>query len=120
MKNKNIIFIISFCILLIILMHNFCFAATSTKMDTSITIDPTAANESETQTRKFLGAIQLVGSVASVIALAVIGIRYMMSSLEEKAEMKGVLIYYVIGCALVFATSNLLSVVYNAIIDLNL
>ena len=53
MKNKNIIFIISFCILLIILMHNFCFAATSTKMDTSITIDPTAANESETQTRKF-------------------------------------------------------------------
>ena len=118
MKNKKIIFITSFCILLIILMHNFCFGVTSTKMDTSININQEAVNESKAQTQKFLGAIQLVGSVASVIALAVIGIRYMMSSLEEKAEMKGVLIYYVIGCALVFATSNLLSVVYNVIVDL--
>lgn len=118
MKNKKIIFIISLSILLIVLLHNFCFGAANTMMDTNININKAAIDESKMQTQKFLGAIQLVGSVASVIALAVIGMRYMMSSLEEKAELKGVLIYYVIGCVLVFATSNLLSVVYNAIKDM--
>lgn len=118
MKNKKIVFIISFSILIIISLYNFCFGATSTQMDTNISINQNAVNESRAQTQRFLSVIQLIGSVASVIALAVIGIRYMMSSLEEKAEMKGVLIYYVIGCVLVFATSNLLSVMYNAIIDL--
>ena len=56
-----------------------------------------------------------MGSILSVAALMIIGFRYMLSSLEEKAAMKGILIYYVVGCVLVFATSNILSIVYDII-----
>ena len=35
-----------------------------------------------------LGAVQLIGSIVSVITLAVIGIKYMVGSTEEKAEYK--------------------------------
>ena len=60
----------------------------------------------------------MAGSVISVIALLIIGFRYMMSSLEDRAAMKGVMIYYIIGAVLVFATSNVLSIVYNVINDI--
>lgn len=62
-----------------------------------------------------LGTLQTIGSVCSVIALVIIGLRYMLSSLEEKANMKGVLIYYVVGAVLVFATSNVVGLFYDII-----
>ena len=65
-----------------------------------------------------LGTVQVVGSIISVIALIIIGIRYMISSVEEKANLKGVLIYYIIGAVLVFATSNILSIVYKVLNNL--
>ena len=64
---------------------------------------------------KMVGIFQVVGSVISIIALVIIGFRYMFSSVQEKAEVKGVIGYYIVGAILVFATSNVLSVVYNVI-----
>lgn len=85
-----------------------------------ITIGGTGSIHTATSTiETVLGTIQVIGSVASVMALAIIGIRYMISSLEEKAAMKGVLIYYIIGAVLVFATSNILGVVYKTVTKLN-
>lgn len=86
-------------------------------MDTDISIgnNKDAINSSKGFTEKILGYVQAIGSVISVVALLIIGIRYMVSSLEEKAQMKGLIIYYVIGAVLVFATSNLLSVAYKVI-----
>ena len=60
-----------------------------------------------------LGIIQTVGSVISVIALAVIGIKYMLGSVEEKAEYKKTMMPYIIGAIMVFATSNIVSILYN-------
>ena len=62
---------------------------------------------------KILGVIQVCGSVISVIMLAVIGIRYMIGSLEEKAKYKESLLPYIIGCVLVFGISNIASVIYK-------
>lgn len=61
----------------------------------------------------FITILQYVGSIASVICIIVIGIRYMMGSVEEKAQYKKTLMPYLIGAALVFATTNILSIVYN-------
>lgn len=92
------------------------FMQDDTHMDININWGQSGAEStSKTITEKLLGVFQAIGSVISVIALVIIGFRYMFSSLEEKAQMKGVLIYYVIGAVLVFATSNILSIVYNAI-----
>lgn len=101
-------------LLLLMILNNNVYA--SGTIDTNITIGGTdAIYANKTMTETLLGVIQTVGSVISVLALVIIGIRYMLSSVEEKASMKGVLIYYVVGAVLVFATSNLLSIVYNVI-----
>lgn len=75
-------------------------------------------SSSKTMTEKIVGTLQVLGSVLSVVALLVIGFRYMFSSLEDRASMKGVLIYYVIGAVMVFATSQLLGVAYKVLWNL--
>lgn len=62
---------------------------------------------------KVITVVQTVGSIASVICLIVIGVKYMTGSVEEKAEYKKTLVPYVIGAALIFSITNLLSIVYH-------
>ncbi len=45
---------------------------------------------------KILGVIQTVGSLMSVICLIVLGVKYMMGSVEEKAQYKKTLMPYFI------------------------
>lgn len=111
MKRKLITFLI-IMVVMIMAMSSVVFAK---KINTTITIDPVAAGATNEITGRILGRIQVIGSIISVVALIVIGIRYMLSSVQEKANLKGVLIYYIIGAVLVFATSNVLSIVYNII-----
>ena len=49
--------------------------------------------------------IRLVGTFIAVGVLMVIGIRYMMGSLEERASYKKSMIPYVIGCFILFGAS---------------
>ena len=68
---------------------------------------------------KIIGAFQAIGSIVSVFALILIGIKYMMGSIEEKAEYKETMIYYIIGAILVFAISNISAMIYKFSISLN-
>lgn len=65
----------------------------------------------------FLGFFQMLGSIISVICLVVMGVKYMMGSVEEKAEYKKTLLPYMIGAFMVFSTVNLLQVVYKIVIN---
>lgn len=62
---------------------------------------------------KVIQIVSTVGSIASVIVLVVLGLKYMMGSAEEKAEYKKTLLPYIIGAALVFAASSIAGIVYN-------
>ncbi len=62
--------------------------------------------------------ITTVGSICSVVVLIILGIKYMMGSVEEKAEYKKTLLPYAIGAGMVFAASSLVSVIYNIAINL--
>ena len=62
---------------------------------------------------RILGIVQVIGSIAAVIILVVLGIKYMMGSAEEKAEYKKTMIPYIIGAILIFAASNLASMIYS-------
>lgn len=44
-----------------------------------------------------LGGVQIIGSAISVICLVVLGIKYMMGSVEEKANYKKTLVPYLLG-----------------------
>lgn len=111
---KKTIKLLLMCILVIITIQSTVLADNS--IDTNYKIGTTTAiHENDDMIKNVLGILQVIGSIISVIALSIIGIRYMLSSLETRAEMKGVIIYYIIGAVLIFATSNVLSVVYNLI-----
>lgn len=60
-----------------------------------------------------IGVVQTIGSIVSVAVLAVIGIKYMMGSVEERAEYKKTMMPYIIGAILVFGITNLLGIVVN-------
>ena len=52
-----------------------------------------------------LGIITNVGMIVAVIIVAVLGVKYMMGSTEEKAEYKKSMIPYLVGAVLVFGAS---------------
>ena len=60
-----------------------------------------------------LGIIQVVGVVVSVGALTIIGIKYMMGSVEERAEYKKTLKPYIIGAFILFTGSFLPNLIYQ-------
>ena len=62
---------------------------------------------------KIIGAVQLVGSLVSIIALILIGIKYMVSSVEEKAANKETYIFYAIGAILIFGISNITQIIFD-------
>lgn len=64
-----------------------------------------------------IGVIQLVGSLISVGVLVVIGIRYMMGSVEERASYKKAMTPYLIGAVMLFAITNILAIIVNLVKD---
>ena len=62
---------------------------------------------------KILTVITTVGMVLSVVIVAILGVKYMMGSTEEKAEYKKTMIPYLVGAVLVFGASAIGQMVYN-------
>lgn len=62
-----------------------------------------------------VGFIQVIGSAISVISLVVIGIKYVMGSVEEKAEYKQTLKPYLIGAIMLFGITNILAIIENVV-----
>ena len=57
----------------------------------------------------------MIGSIVSVAALILIGIKYILGSVEEKAEYKKTLKPYLIGAVMVFAITNLLGIIQGIV-----
>lgn len=62
---------------------------------------------------KILTIITYVGMVLAVVLVAILGIKYMMGSTEEKAEYKKSMIPYLVGAVLVFGASAIGRMVVN-------
>lgn len=75
--------------------------------------DTPDSEELTTKTGKVLGVIQTVGSVLSVIILIVIGIKYMIGTVEEKAEYKKTFWFYIVGIFLLFTGTLLPKLIYD-------
>ena len=75
-------------------------------------------SESEIQPFKnkvgyILGAIRNISTVVAVITLMVIGFRYIVGSVEEKAKYKETMYPYIIGAVLAVAGTSIVSYIYN-------
>ena len=113
-KVMKILFIV------LILLSIFCVTVNAAKKDTSgvtpsgyVGTDVEGIDSVNTVGNQIIRIVSTVGSIASVIVLVVLGLKYMMGSAEEKAEYKKTLLPYVIGAALVFAASTIATVIFN-------
>ena len=118
MKNYKVLNLIILMIIIfagIIFSYNISYAEELPLGDLNEYVrEPTTSPDKfHEKVNNFITVIHVVGSIASVVALIIIGIRYMYSSVEEKAEYKKTMLGYIIGCALVFSIVNILGVVYD-------
>ena len=105
-------------ILLVVMLMSFAsvvFAATSVDPGTwkNQPGDKIKTDDITNFSASLINVISIVGSAAAIITLIVLGIKYMMGSAEEKAEYKKTMIPYLIGAILIFAASNIASMIYS-------
>lgn len=112
MKTNKILKIMSVLLLILMLisMATNVFALTPENVKAS---DTNADTSITTFGGKILSVITTTGIVVSVIILAVIGIKYMLGSAEEKAEYKKTFVPYIVGAALLFSASAIANIVYQ-------
>ena len=60
-----------------------------------------------------LNAITVTGVVIAVITVMFLGIKYMVGSVEEKAEYKKTMMPILVGMILLFCTSTIVSIIWN-------
>ena len=75
--------------------------------------DNIGSQKLENKANIILGTIKILGIVASVAMLIVIGIKYMLGSVEEKAEYKKTLVPYLVGAFLLFTGSLVPQLIYQ-------
>ena len=66
-----------------------------------------------TKAGKIMGMIRNVAAIAAVIIIMVLGVKYMLGSVEEKAEYKKSFMPLIIGIVLVVAASAIASFIFN-------
>lgn len=69
--------------------------------------------------KTILTAITITGVVICVITVMFLGMKYMVGSVEEKAEYKKTMLPIVVGMILLVCTSTIVSIIYNIVSQLN-
>lgn len=63
--------------------------------------------------KKVFGILRVVGTILSVVILTAIGLKFMMGSVEEKAEYKKSLLPYAVGAFIIFTGSWLPQFIFD-------
>ena len=113
-KNKKIVLLLLILLLIIVFINNNVLAITINTNES----DPGRVNTDEATkitdaAGRVLAAIRNVGAAISVIVLSIIGLKYMLCSVEEKANYKENMIPYVIGCTLLLMATTIPSLIYS-------
>jgi len=113
-KTKIILFIL---IILSIILIPLTIKATQINPDAYYSKGPSASEVKDMYVYggRAVGIIQIVGTIVSAGTLVIIGIRYIIASVEEKAEYKERMVPYVIGAVLLFGASNIVNIGYKFI-----
>ena len=77
------------------------------------TVFATQVQDIDASSSKILGVIQVIGVVISVVMLIAIGIKYMVGSVEEKAEYKSSLKPYIIGTFVLFTGTMIPNIIFK-------
>ena len=80
--------------------------------------EPTVNDSPEflTSAGEIIGIIQYAGIIVSVLILTIIGIKYLLSSVEGKAEYKKNMLPYVLGCAMLGGICVILKIIEEIVV----
>ena len=119
--NKKLKFVLSIS-LLSILIINFMVPYVNAAADI---IDPdkvlqytnVEANDKVLKTANIvIGTIQVIGTVISVAVIMLLGVKYIMGSVEERADYKKAFVPYIVGVIFIFATTTVIvPLIYNMV-----
>lgn len=71
-------------------------------------------DELKSTSKDLYNMLLVIGIVVAVIIEAVLGIKFMIGSVEEKAQVKDSLVPFIIGCIIIFGAFGLWSIFVNA------
>ena len=117
--SKKVMKICSILLMAIMIVTSLSQLVFASDINASI-FEPTET-AAEEPVKKAIGAairiVQIVGVGVAIIMLVVLGIKYITSAPNEKADIKKSLMYYVVGALLVFAASGVLEIVRKFVTD---
>lgn len=112
MQKKKVICKILVILFFLLMISNVVFADDNFKFDS---FDDKGNGAVDGMAEDFMGTgitvIKTVGYAMSIIMLSYIGIKYMISAPNEKADMKKSLIIYFVGACLVFGATQLFATI---------
>ena len=113
MKKNKLFTVILICIIMIAI-GTVVFASDIINPD-DYHVEPSVSSSGEAMdiVKTILGVVNVVGVIILVSTIALLGIKYITGTLEERAEYKKSMIPILIGAFLLFSTSTLINVVYN-------
>ena len=120
-KRQKLFLIVNIILFICVFMlPNFVHAINPEDYDPSKKpISGTAVDEITGKANNIIGIITTVGIVISVITMIILGLKYMMGSVEEKAEYKKTMIPYIIGVVFIVAISTIVSIIANMVESLS-
>ena len=113
---KRLVIIFLIIMLIFILTSNYkAFALTDVTSDSWADRIPqgNATPEFDSKVKDITGIIRTCGIVISVISLSIIGIKYMVTSVEEKANYKQAMVPWLTGAVLVFAITFIPTILFE-------
>lgn len=112
-KIVNILTVLFIIITLISFATNVFAASGSALNPGSLTATYGADTGLKDKAGKIMGMIRNVAAIAAVIIIMVLGIKYMLGSVEEKAEYKKSFIPLIVGIILVVAATQIAAFIFN-------
>lgn len=124
---KKTIFILSVVIIMLLAMYNITYA---TSIDDIISGGDDFIDAGKTGTHTsfswegitnasdmIYNTLLILGVIVAVIVAAVLGIKFITGSVEEKADIKESLIPFIIGCVVIFGAFGIWKLVTNVLED---
>lgn len=101
--------------MLILILNTISFAKIQTEVYRPSDLESGDYDEAFKLGGTLVSGLQIVGTVIAIVGIMIMGIKYMIGSVEQKAEYKKTLIPYIIGCIFIFTISNIVSLIYNLV-----
>ena len=120
MKLRRILTIFIILVVTIINITSICYAKVDTSEFKPSELNPSDYKKVTTVSGPIIGVIVAVGIIVAVGGAMILGVKYMLGSVEQKAEYKKTMIPYLIGCVMILFTTQIIKFVYDVVVSTNI